>query len=1693
MTSRSRSQEGEKTRLPAFLFKSRRVLAAVLSVVWLAASGAWSPVAAQEAAGGATTETVPGGAPENSEQGAEAPLTDSERAFFADLSELTKHPHRLAGSDAGREAAAYIEAGLRRRGVREIYPLDMPVWEPVTEQCELTIGDRTVRLYPLRPNVLVLPVTPPEGVRAPLMYAGEGTYPDYGSRNPEGAIVVLDYASESGFRRAMALGARGVIFLGRGDEAPWAPKHAVVPSNQLRFYAPESELGGVDLRVDQAEVTLQSRLRWRPRRGRSVVARVAGTDPGFAPDRKEAESVVIATGFDSFGVVPELAPGARAAANAALLLEIAGQLAAAPVKRDALLMFLDGQGRAQQGAREVYAALHMEKAEAEALSRERREEQALVRAMSELLAREGLRFGANEADPSGANAARWLELALTAETGNARDDVRKELSVLRLSAKKDAARIKTLEDSWRRWDAIRRALHEGTLVVFVGVWEDAARTAPPGSEAALEAAEYARMFEQVKAATFARFELRAAELEGEIAAAEQRGAMRSALGFTGGDDATWIALHVDLSLGGGAPKWGFVAGDYTGVFFNWRATKPEGDAPGYYGRVLNVVSDTEPRRHAPSLDPTTLADPTSGATFAAGPFVSTGSAAGGYGIYNLSVMTGNDVRLRDGHPADTAQRLDWRRLREQGIESARVLRDVADRAELSLPRVFAPLARSKYPRFSGGRSEGNYAGLTVSGSLSEDRPATGALLATWPGEVDWKRQAWNSLSDADWMPGYDPVSFERVDANGRFRLLGLRSDLFEEVMTIGALFDDQGQVRAITTTEKQTQKLVDTMRVNLFFATGGNWSVLTASQPFPRPDRFKLMKASSDSLFADNRSLWGVQAGQGFFYVSDQFVDYKVKLFQPSGDVALGQFSAEHPFGTGLDPALFRQGINLAEHTARDLWQLNESRLQKLRERGVTSADLEQLHARAQASLDRVRAAPTLALREAAVARSVALSQRVYQPIRSTMDDLVYAIVVLLLLTIPFAFSLERLLIGASGVYGRIGGFVAMFMGTFAILFVLHPGFSIASTPVIIFLAFAILLLSSLVIYIVLRKFKAELRVMQGQSAGLHDVEVSHMSTLLAAVGMGMSTMRRRPTRTFLTAVTVVMLTFTILSFASFTQDIGIRSVYEGPVSEQTPASLLIRKLDYSNMPRSVVDALEGEQGAGGLLVPHLWLVRTIPAEPRFSVARVDTGRSLSIDAVMGIAPEQLERWPEVSQALGDSSNADKAQTLQSGAIYLPPVVQEVLELRPGDPVLVNGQELKFAGVHDGSALQRIKHLDNQSILPVDFVSAITQSEQGAGQGQASEAQLLLAEESDRAFIHLSSDQVALASAETVRQLGGSVYAITVHAGPGVDISERGRRIAEATVMPVWSATPHGVERLILTRLTQVSGGLGLFVPLLLGGLIIFGTLLGSISDREKEIYTFSALGLSPVHVGVLFFAEAAVYAFVGGVGGQLLAQAVGLGARVLSEAGLMQPASLNYSSTNALFATGVVMLTVLVSAIYPAVRASRSANPGVARTWKMPAPNGDQLALTFPFTVSAYDITGVVSFLAEHFRRHDDAGLGSFAASHVRLGKSPAGNLELSSDLALAPFDLGVTQHMKLTAVPSQIPGVDEVAIVVERKSGAGADWYRANRVFIKELRRQFLVWRTLSSETIEGYRKHTLEVLGSLAAPEPLREAGE
>jgi hypothetical protein len=53
-------------------------------------------------------------------------------------------------------------------------------------------------------------------------------------------------------------------------------------------------------------------------------------------------------------------------------------------------------------------------------------------------------------------------------------------------------------------------------------------------------------------------------------------------------------------------------------------------------------------------------------------------------------------------------------------------------------------------------------------------------------------------------------------------------------------------------------------------------------------------------------------------------------------------------------------------------------------------------------------------------------------------------------------------------------------------------------------------------------------------------------------------------------------------------------------------------------------------------------------------------------------------------------------------------------------------------------------------------------------------------------------------------------------------------------------------------------------------------------------------------------------------------------------------------------------------------------------------------------------------------------------------------------------------------------------VRIGIRRTSGQPKDWQRLNKVFLDDLRQQFLIWRSLPHETMELYREKTLVHFG-------------
>ncbi len=654
-----------------------------------------------------------------------------------------------------------------------------------------------------------------------------------------------------------------------------------------------------------------------------------------------------------------------------------------------------------------------------------------------------------------------------------------------------------------------------------------------------------------------------------------------------------------------------------------------------------------------------------------------------------------------------------------------------------------------------------------------------------------------------------------------------------------------------------------------------------------------------------------------------------------------------------------------------------------------------------------------------------------------------------------------------------------------------NPAFRIAATPIIIFLAFGIILLSSLVIFIMTRKLQTEMKKLQGISATVHSADVSRLSTMMAAVHMGISTMRRRPLRTILTAATVVLLTFTILTFASFGSSWGNRKTYKGPLTG--PTRILARQQLFNPITPGVYQMIEGYLSGEAEIVPRYWIaptgteayVSSLSSFENFErlAANENGDYTVRIASAIGMDSRDINRQPKLRDLF-----QGLIERLDSDGIFLTDAVAKELHLTEADigkaGVLYIGQKFIYAGrIKD--ELASYEMLEASSILPVDYLAS-SAGRIGQFNADPSHATKSLSEVSDvesALFVNFNLDMNVIIPARWAKRLGGRIHSFTAYPNEPENAKDIADKIALISELPTYLGDSDGVHRLLFTSLTKTSGLKDLMIPVSLGGLIVFATMLGSVSDREREIYTFSSLGLAPPHVASLFFAEASVYAVIGGMGGYLLGQAVARLVGYLADLGYVSAIEMNYSSTNAIITILTVMGTVLISTIYPAVKASRSANPGIQRSWKIPQPEGNLYDILFPFTVSAYDITGVVSFLGEHFESFSDTSLGVFATTESNIFKQAKNDmLGLRAKVALAPFDLGVTQNFALLSKPSEIDGIDEIRILIWRTSGARSDWIRANRVFVNELRRQLLIWRAVPIEITDQYRQRTLEAWDTL-----------
>jgi hypothetical protein len=283
---------------------------------------------------------------------------------------------------------------------------------------------------------------------------------------------------------------------------------------------------------------------------------------------------------------------------------------------------------------------------------------------------------------------------------------------------------------------------------------------------------------------------------------------------------------------------------------------------------------------------------------------------------------------------------------------------------------------------------------------------------------------------------------------------------------------------------------------------------------------------------------------------------------------------------------------------------------------------------------------------------------------------------------------------------------------------------------------------------------------------------------------------------------------------------------------------------------------------------------------------------------------------------------------------------------------------------------------------------------------------------------------------------------------------------------------------------TGVSGLGDLLVPILIGAFIIVNTMMGSVYERHREIGIYSSVGLAPVHVSALFLAESFVYAVMGAIVGYLIGQ---ISAKVIVAYGI-SGVELNYSSAATLLATLLVMGVVLLSAMYPSRIASQLAVPDVSRHWVLTEPAGDQWYFQFPFTVATPQVLALFVFLNDWFDGYREESVGAFYTTALDFHGEAAqyGRAYVISLTAwLAPFDRGVSQQVQFRTMPTEDVGVSQIEVSITRLSGEHSTWYRLNRRFLQELRKQFLIFRTVPPGVKDRYAEEGAERLGLVVAP--------
>lgn len=1579
--------------------------------------------------------------------------------FFKDIQVLSAVQDRSTGTPGNATAAAYIKNRLSGMGFDIIgsQRFPVPVMHHQGSRLKISETSPSISILPYLGNAVSPQTIPAPGIKAPLIYAGTGEPREYNGKKVEGAVVLMELDSGRNWEYAATMGARATIYVDRGNSPNilFKDKFELSPVQFPRFW----------MSIDQArdlfglfenpaltrvmdQITLTSDIRWQSEIAENIYCLIPGMDPEL-----KNKMVMIEAFYDSSINVAGLSPGADEACSVATLLEFAKIMKAKPPKKTVLLVASAGHAQTLSGMREFVWGISERSKTVKQMKKKLRSRIEKTRRTIDGLAT--LSFKKKIFPEPGAMP--LLDVAIKERLKTEADRVSRQLMRLRLEPdhRADSETIQKMAD-------LRQLLRRLT-------W----RTSYKDENLAEEEIQ---LLEQLIARAADEQKTVLLDIEQQFVFIEDVDRLRRHTRQY--DMAASISLH--LSSHGT----GFGAFNY-GWLYPFRPRINRVSSYSSFDEALRQAAETtEQELGITNFFKDTLRPSRQGSWknfFVDRPPLG-GEVTALAGYHGLSLVTTHDARAFWGTASDTLENLDHRYALQQANVVCGIMQQLVQDAKLH---------EDNYPRKGFATLTGS-AKFLRHGELFADQPAPGTVLLAYQGPAKF---------------------YTMVDQTGAFFLKGVadKKHSFHKVILEGYKFDTHTGSIDWTIDKKQTGK-------NAYRVKMRRLSMETDLKMFACKGTtlFNLLEPRTFRYLTKSQVLDGRREAEPirYFYsrldtwtsdISTIFLEPGTPLKLTLSDSALNKKlillnnSPKNPQGTGYKvdnwPALHRTGYRVAH----DMWTLIVPRINNLEKSGIFNERIHQLRTDGLAALNQAENAWEEKRYNQffeAASKSWALASRVYDDIEKTQKDVLYGVLFYIALFVPFSFCLERLLFSYTNIYKRIVAFSGILILLIAVIYNVHPAFQLAYSPMVVILAFLIMGLSLVVTLIIFFRFEEEMTNLQNRSQRSHSEEIGRWKAFVAAFLLGVSNLRRRRLRTALTCITLIILTFTIMSFTSVK---SVRRHTRILYNNQHPyQGFLLKNINWRDLPPQAYAVISNAFAETGIATPRVWLEE----EDRTRSTRIPIhhgGKTFEARGMIGLSHNEV-RVSGIENILigGRWLTAEDRQ-----AVLLPDRMAEHLGIDINAPiddvVTIWGTPFHVVGIFSGKRFQGLKDLDGEPLTPAIFPREVSDGMTEAVV-QALESGDDMREFQSR-YQHLDADVTVIVHFKKLMAVGGHIKGIAVRPNTLGSNQETAQMLVDRFGLSLFSGEKSGTYLYHASNTMSYSGVPNIIVPILLSIFIVLNTMISSVYERKREIGIYTSVGLAPSHVSFLFIAEAMAFAVLSVVFGYLVAQT---SAKLFAGTALWSGITVNYSSAAGVGAMVLVILVVMISVIYPSKVAGEIAIPDINRSWTLPAPRENRLDIVLPFLMTYVEHRSVGGFIYEYFSSHQEITHGKFSTGNMAFSfacETPPVRddgeddcpedqgvydecLHFTSQVWLAPFDFGILQQVALKFKPAEEEkGFLEIHISLTRESGESNAWQRINKTFLHEIRKQLLLWRSFDDETKEHYKNLLAEATNQAA----------